>query len=72
MRCAVAYYDTWKPLCSVGWGGGGGGGCVSSGHKCKIQLNASPLLFRRTTMQKGGRIIEQILYMYTAISLGGK
>ena len=38
-----------EPLCSVGWGGG-----ISLGHKCKIQLNAPPLLFRRTTMQKGG------------------
>ena len=26
----------------VALGGGGGGGGVSSGHKCKIQLNAPP------------------------------
>ena len=53
---AVAYYVTWKTLCSVGWGGG-----VSSGHKCKISIKRPPpLLFRELRCKKGGRIIEQI------------
>ena len=64
MRHAVAYYILpGNHFVALGGGGGGGGG-VSSGHKCKIQLNVPPFIFAELRCKKGGRIIEQVWYMY--------
>ena len=61
MRSAVVYCYQ-EPLCSIGWEGAG----VSSGHRCKIQLNAPPpFFFAELRCKKGGRsrIIEKVRYM---------
>ena len=39
---------------ALGGGGGGGGGGVSSGHKCKIQLNAPTSFSPNYDAKRGG------------------